>query len=94
MQQREDSNSSSTATLQNSVSAKSASKAYPAHLLKGLAAETIDKYPNTMTQVYTDGSAPNAVEQAGYGLSLQYPDATRKDISEAWDNFVITKTQN
>ena len=62
---------------------KSASKAYPAHILKSLATETIDTYPNTMTHVYTDGSALNAVEQAGYGLTIQYPDATRKDISEA-----------
>ena len=62
---------------------KSASKAYPAHILKSLAAETIDTYPNTMTHVYTDGSALNAVEQAGYGLTIQYPDATPKDISEA-----------
>ena len=62
---------------------KSASKAYPVHILKSLAAETIDTYPNTMTHVYTDGSALNAVEQAGYGLTIQYPDATRKDISEA-----------
>ena len=60
----------------------SASKAYPAHILKCLAAETIDTYPNTMTHVYTDGSALNAVEQAGYGPTIQYPDATRKDISE------------
>ena len=37
-----------------------------------------------MTHVYTDGSALNAVEQAGYGLTIQYPDATRKDISEAF----------
>ena len=36
-----------------------------------------------MTHVYTDGAALNAVEQAGYGLTIQYPDATRKDISEA-----------
>ena len=36
-----------------------------------------------MTHVYTDGSALNAVEQARYGLTIQYPDATRKDISEA-----------
>ena len=36
-----------------------------------------------MTHVYIDGSALNAVEQAGYGLTIQYPDATRKDISEA-----------
>ena len=28
-------------------------------------------YPNTMTHVYTDGSAPNALEQAGYGLTIQ-----------------------
>ena len=62
---------------------KSASKAYPAHILKSLAAETIDTYPNTMTHVYIAGSALNAVEQAGYGLTIQYPDATRKDISEA-----------
>ena len=25
----------------------------------------------------------NAVEQAGYGLTIQYPDAKRNDISEA-----------
>ena len=36
-----------------------------------------------MTHVYTDGSALNAVEQAGYGLTIQHPEATRKDISEA-----------
>ena len=35
-----------------------------------------------MTHVYTDGSALNAMEQAGYGLTIQNPDATRKDISE------------
>ena len=33
---------------------KSASKAYPAHILKSLEAENIDTYPNTMTHVYTD----------------------------------------
>ena len=71
---------------------KSASKACPAHILKSLAAEAIDMYPNTMTcirlshwlyNVYSDESALNAVEQAGYGLTIQYPDATRKDISDA-----------
>ena len=30
---------------------KSASKAYPAHIPKSLAAETIDTYPDTMTHV-------------------------------------------
>ena len=62
---------------------KSASKADPAHILKSLAAEIIDTYPNTMTHVDTDGSALNEVQQAGYGLTIQYPDAMRKDISEA-----------
>ena len=62
---------------------KNASKAYPAHILKSLAAETIDTYPNTMTHVYTDGSALNTVEQAGYGITIQYQDATRRNISEA-----------
>ena len=55
---------------------KSASLADPAHLLTRLAAETIDSYPNTMTHVYTDGSALNALEQAGYGITNQYSDAT------------------
>ena len=41
---------------------KSASKARPAHILKSLAAEAIDMYPNTMTHVYSNGSALNAVE--------------------------------
>ena len=36
---------------------KSARNTDPAHILKSLAAETIDTYPNTMTHVYTDGSA-------------------------------------
>ena len=45
---------------------KSASKADPAHIRKSLAADTINTYPNTMTHVYSDGSALNAVEQAGY----------------------------
>ena len=45
---------------------KSASTAYTAHTLNSLAAETIDTYSNTMTHVYTDVSAMNAVEQAGY----------------------------
>ena len=40
-----------------------------------------------MTHVYTDGSALNAVEQAGYGLTIQYPYATRKDISEACGKY-------
>ena len=62
---------------------KSASKAYAVHILKSLAAETIDTYTNTMTHVYTDGSALNALKQAGYGLTIQYPDATREYISEA-----------
>ena len=48
-----------------------------------MAAETINTYPNTMTNVYTDGSTLNAVEQTGYVLTIQYPNATRKDISEA-----------
>ena len=61
---------------------KSASKAFPAHILKSLIAETIDTYPNTKTHVYTNGSALDAVEQAWYGLTIQYPDATRKNISE------------
>ena len=57
---------------------KIASKADSAHILKSLAAETIDTYPNTITHVYTDGSVLNAVEQAGYHLTIQYTDATRK----------------
>ena len=61
---------------------KGGSKANPAHILTNLAAETIDTYPNTMTHVYTDGSALNAVVQAGYGLTMQCPDATRKAICE------------
>ena len=40
---------------------KSANKAYPAHILKRLAAETIDTYRNAVTHIYTDGSALNAV---------------------------------
>ena len=36
-----------------------------------------------VTHVYTDGSALIAVEQARYGITIQYPDATRKDTSEA-----------
>ena len=35
------------------------------------------------TTTTTDGSALNVVDQAGYGLTIQYADATRKDIREA-----------
>ena len=62
---------------------KSSSKVDIGHLQKRLAAETIDTYPNTMTHVDTNGSVRNAVEQEGYGLTTQHPDATRKDISAA-----------
>ena len=61
---------------------RDATKVHPLRVLRAVAAETISTYPDTMTHVYTDGSAMNALEQAGYGLTIKYQDAPRIDISE------------
>ena len=47
-----------------------------------------------MTHVYSDGSALNAVEQARYGLTIQYPDAIAKTSALHADNVVTTMMQN
>ena len=71
-----------TPSLHPHLVVKDTTKAHPLQVLQAVAAETISTYPDTITHVYTDGSAMNAVEQAGYGLTTKYPDAPRIDISE------------
>ena len=69
-------------SLHSHLVVKDATKADPLQVLQAVAADTISAHHDTMTHVYTDGSAMNAVEQAGYGLTIKYPDAPRIDISE------------
>ena len=55
-------------------------------ILKTCALETIDSYPTTITQVYTDGSAFRATKFAGYGVLVKYPDGSRETLSDACGN--------
>ena len=43
--------------------------------------QTISKYPDDCIHVYTDGSAFNGTENAGYGARIEYPDKTLEELS-------------
>ena len=55
-------------------------------ILKICALETIDSYPITTSQVYTDGSAFRATNFVGYGVRVKYPDGSRETLSDACGN--------
>ena len=48
--------------------------------LMNTALKTIDQYPDDMVQVYTDGSASLGVRDAGYGVRIQFPDKSCKEL--------------
>ena len=56
-------------------------------ILKSTALETIDGYPSTAVQVFTDGSAFKATVYAGFGAHLKFPDGSVENLSEPCGNI-------
>ena len=56
-------------------------------ILKTSALETIDFYPKTWIQGYTDGSAFKATNFAGFGAYLKFPDGTSTDLCAPCGNI-------
>ncbi|MCG8431297.1 MAG: hypothetical protein MJA29_09010, partial [Candidatus Omnitrophica bacterium] len=52
-------------------------------ILKTCALETIDSYPASWIQIYTDGSAFKGTTFAGYGILLKYPDGSFLEYSDS-----------
>ena len=52
---------------------KNVNKQSDANTLKSIAQETIDRYPTTWIHAYTDGSAFNAIANAGLGAWIKLP---------------------
>ena len=50
-----------------------ADKSTPPNILKTIAYETIDRYPQTSIKAYTDGSAEEATKNGGYGSFICIP---------------------
>ena len=70
-------------TLQDDKINKNCSPA----VLKTAAYETIDSYPKTAIQAFTDGSAFKATTFAGYGVHLKFPDRSFQNLSEPCGNI-------
>ena len=56
-------------------------------ILKSTALETIDSYPRSAIQAFTDGSAFKATVYAGFGVHLIFPDGSVEDLSEPCGNI-------
>ena len=54
---------------------------------KSTALETIDSYPKTAVQAFTDGSAFKATVFAGFGAHLKFPDGSFENLSEPCGNI-------
>ena len=61
-------------------------------VLKSVALETIESYPKSAVQAYTDGSAFKATVYAGFGVHLKYPDGSEEDLSEPCGNICSNYT--
>ena len=59
----------------------------PSPILKSTALETIDSYPRTAVQAFTDGSAFKATVYAGFGVHLRFPDGSMENLSEPCGNI-------
>ena len=70
-------------TLQDDKINKNCSPA----VLKTAAYETIDSYPKTAIQAFTDGSAFKTTTFAGYGVHLKFPDRSFQNLSEPCGNI-------
>ena len=51
------------------------------------ALRTIDQYPDDMVHIYTDGSATSGIKDAGYGVRIQLPDKSCKELSGPCGRF-------
>ena len=71
------------ATIKCSLLDPSIDKSSLPTTLKTGALETIDSYPPTMIQGYTDGSAFKGTTFAGFGVFLKFPDGSDSEISES-----------
>ena len=49
--------------------------------LKLAGLDTIQSFPDDWTHIYTDRSATNGTKNAGYGVRIEYPDKTNKELS-------------
>ena len=59
----------------------------PVAVLKTSTNETIDSYPKTAIQAFTDGSAFKATVIAGFGVHLKFPDRSFQNLSEPGGNI-------
>ena len=58
-----------------------ADKSTPPNILKTIAYETIDRYPQTSIKAYTDGSAEEATKNGGYGSYICIPEKSPVSIN-------------
>ena len=59
-------------TIRSKLLDASGDKTTPQPILKTMALETVDSYAETPIHAYTDGSATNAIQNAGYGAIIKY----------------------
>ena len=50
-------------------------------ILKLAGLDTIQTFPDDWTHIYSDGSATKGTKNAGYGVRIEYPDKTNKELS-------------
>ena len=62
-------------------------KETPLPILRSTALETIDSYPASAVQAFTDGSAFKATVYAGFGVHLKFPDGSFENMSEPCGNI-------
>ena len=67
-------------------------KSTPQPILRTAAYETIDSYPSTSIQAFTDGSAFKATIFAGFGVFLKFPDNSSYCLSEPCGNICSNYT--
>ena len=67
-------------------------KSTPQPILRTAAYETIDSYPSTSIQAFTDGSAFKATVFAGFGVFLKFPDNSSYCLSEPCGNICSNYT--
>ena len=78
--------------IKASLSDVKVDKNSPPIVLKAAALETIDSYPKTAIQAFTDGSAFKATVYAGFGVHLKFPDKSFQDWSEPCGNICSNYT--
>ena len=74
-------------TIKTHLIDETVSKDTEPNILKAIALETIESYPRSLIQAYTDGSAFKACVNAGFGAVIKFPDGRSIELEAPCGSF-------